>query len=343
MLSNKFDSQSTNSVKGVALLLLLWHHLFFEHPEFGYWIYVTGILAKVCVATFVFLSGYGFTQSMKLKPVGLKAFYATRLVPIYTNYWFIALITVPLGVIWLGRPLHEAFEGNAMIKFAVQLTGLHRYFYPEQGYNATWWYMSVIIPLIVLFPLIYELVCKYGSVVLLFAFALLIPGKPVVQVLNTWIMPFVLGIWMSHNNWIAWNSQRLAVLGIWRYLLLLIAITGIAWFRLKSPILGDVKIDWLFSVLLVMLVHELGSQWSMAKRVLAYLGGHLFNVFLFHSFIYYYFWAEWLYGIGQPIWIFLTLFSICLALSIVIEYLKKLLLIDLLQKKVIALIQRGFS
>jgi hypothetical protein len=54
-----FGINSTNACKGVALILLLWHHLFYQNPEYGLFVFKFATLSKVCVAIFVILSGYG--------------------------------------------------------------------------------------------------------------------------------------------------------------------------------------------------------------------------------------------------------------------------------------------
>ena len=318
-----FGLNSTNACKGVALILLLWHHLFYQHPEFGLVVYKTAQLAKVCVAIFVILSGYGFSESVKHKNVGLFQFYKNRLVAIYSNYWFIMLIFVPIGVFFMGITLQSAFTSNAYAKFIVQMTGFHRFVYDEYGYNATWWYMSVILPLILLFPFIHDAVKKYGSFTLLCFFALLIPGKPIVLVLNEWLLPFTLGIYLSQRNYISTISRWLGTFGWLRYIILLVAIGLIVAFRTYSPLLNGTKIDWLFGLLIILFTFEFTMTVQLSNKPLRILGGHLFNVFLFHTFIYYYFWKEFIYSFYNPILIFIVLLFLCIALSEIIEYVKK--------------------
>lgn len=323
MNNTNFDMNTTNACKGVALILLLWHHLFYQHPEFGFVVYHTARLAKVCVAIFVLLSGYGFSESVKFKNVGLVQFYKNRLVAIYSNYWFIALIFVPVGAFFMGRTFQSAFNSHAYAKFIVQMTGLHRFVYSELGYNATWWYMSVIIPLIVIFPFIYDTVKKYGAFALLCFFAILIPDSSIVLVLNEWLLPFALGIYLSQRNYITAINRRLSEFGWWRFILLIVATIFVVAFRTYSPLLSGTKIDWLFGLLVILLVFELIMAVEILNKILCKLGRHLFNVFLFHTFIYYYFWEDFIYSFKQPILIFLVLLSICIALSEILEYLKR--------------------
>ena len=70
-----FDIRQTNIAKGFAILLLMWHHLFFNSPKnnnaFETILIFQDIpiecyiarFCKVCVSIFLFLSGYGLYKS----------------------------------------------------------------------------------------------------------------------------------------------------------------------------------------------------------------------------------------------------------------------------------------
>lgn len=79
-------------LKGVAILLLLWHHMFFVSKDLLFdWHDIgikSAILSRVCVAIFVFLSGYGLMVSSKINE-SLIAFYRKRLFKLLLNYWYI--------------------------------------------------------------------------------------------------------------------------------------------------------------------------------------------------------------------------------------------------------------
>jgi membrane-bound acyltransferase YfiQ involved in biofilm formation len=323
MEDKTFNIRSTNSCKGIALIFLLWHHLFYLHPEFGPITYTVALLSKVCVAIFVILSGYGYSESIKSKNAGLFSFYKKRLVSLYSNYWFIALIFVSIGILFMGRSLQDAFTSYPYAKFLIQMTGLHRFFYREYGYNATWWYMSVIIPLIILFPCISYLTKKYGILIPFFCLLILFPRKSIFPEINTWLLPFALGIYLSQKNHIVTISNRLNTYGNWRFIMLITAIVLVAALRGIIPLLGDTKIDWLFGGLIILFIFELTSLFRLLEKVLGFLGKHLFNIFLFHTFIYYYYWSEFIYSFQNPLLIFFALLSICIVISLTIEQLKR--------------------
>ena len=59
-------------IKGIAIFLMLWHHLFYTHAEYGYLVQTTAILGKVCVAMFLFVSAYGLTIQFEKKIPNLR-------------------------------------------------------------------------------------------------------------------------------------------------------------------------------------------------------------------------------------------------------------------------------
>lgn len=71
-----FDKRQTNIAKGLTLLLLLWHHLFYNSAEFydrfkSLYLLSGGVpiesfisaFCKACVAIFLLLSGFGLYKS----------------------------------------------------------------------------------------------------------------------------------------------------------------------------------------------------------------------------------------------------------------------------------------
>lgn len=322
MKEKLFSINSTNSCKGVALLLLLWCHLFYKLPESGFWTFKISLASKVCVAIFVILSGYGFSESIKIRKLGLFEFYKKRLVRLYFNYWFIALIFVPIGIFFMDRSIESVFSDHAYTKFIVQMTGLHMFFNGEYGYNGTWWYMSVIIALVILFPFIYDVTKKYGVIILIGCFIILLPGLPL-TVIDQWLLPFALGVYLSQHNYIVAISNRLSAYGNWRFIILMTAILLVAILRPDIPLLADTKIDWLFGGLIILFVFEVTASLKVVEYILSFLGKHLFNIFLFHSFMLFY-WENFIYSFKNPLIIFSILLSVCLVISIMIEQLKRL-------------------
>ncbi len=328
-----FTLKSTEASKGIALVLLLWHHLFC-YKQYGTIIYGTAIMARVCIPMFLILSGYGLTESIK-NNISLLNFYKKRLSNIYANYWLINLLFVPVGVVFFNRSLQNVFESYPYIKYATQLTGLHRYFYSEYGVNPTWYYLSVIIPLVILYPFIYVLVRKFRGYFL--AFTLLIAiGSPIVQIvqLQFYLLPFVLGVYLSCTNGFCCAKSFYSQFGRGRrYLVLIGVMTIVVAFRCSIPFMFSTSIyhrllaiaDPVLGFMIISLVFEMTQDIRLLEKLLSFLGRHLFNIFLFHTFIYLYYWNTFVYSFGNSLIILFVFLVICLLISMLIEKTKNII------------------
>ncbi len=322
MTLQKFDVSITNVSKGMALMLILWHHLFYEQPERGWLVYQTALLAKVCVGIYVILSGYGLAESVKSKPFNLLAFYKRRLVKLYMNYWFIAALFIPIGVFFMGRTLESVYGSDVYTKLLIQMLGVHMFTEVSYGYNATWWFMSLIIVLYALFPLMFKLTKMFGVWFLAFCALLLFAPIPLI---NDWLFPFAVGIWLSLNNGFIKMFTWLEKLGNKKFFVLIALIVFAAWYRQNGWLFDSIRADTFFGILLILLTTEVALTFPKLRKALEFIGIHSFNIFLFHTFIYYYYFPTFIYSFKYPVLIFLVLLGICLLISMGIEKLKEVI------------------
>lgn len=198
--------KESNALKGVALILLLIHHLFYiqnglydDVHLFGTQINFVLIFAnvcKVCVAIFVLLSGYACAKTVEIasaKDVG--SFYRRRFKKLFVNYWFIWLLFVPAGVFIFGRTFHDVYAEPVVRNFLLDFFGLINAT-GQYGYNATWWFYSCIIMLYALFPLIAYVESKrpWSIIVLLPASAVLAFVRcKYLMPISSYLFPFVVG------------------------------------------------------------------------------------------------------------------------------------------------------
>ncbi len=321
----KFDTQFTNVSKGFALILLLWHHLFYELPESGFLVYQSAMLAKVCVAIYVVLSGYGLAESVKNRGLDIPLFFKKRFTKLYLNYWLIALIFIPPGIFFFARSLESVFGESPYYGLLVQMSGLHMFTDVGYGYNPTWWFMSLIVALYVLFPFIYRALERFGVLVLLVAVAIYFVPIPV---LSDWIFPFALGVYLSQKNGLVGIFEWFYRQGLWRYELLFALTAFVAWYRQNGYLFDSLRIDPLFSILLIIWATDLALRSSIVKKGLEFIGIHSFNILLFHTFIFYFYFKEFIYSFGNPLLIFFVLLAICLVVSMGIERIKAILKIN---------------
>lgn len=345
-----FDKRQSNIVKGIAVLLLIFHHLFFNNPDlYGQYFSIFQIggvplvakiseICKVCVYIFLFISGYGLflTYTSKISNAekrGFKVnikFVLNRLFKVMLPFCFIYIIFVPLGF-FLGRNPVSVYNGNAF--FAIlDFLGLAQVF-STPTMNSTWWYMSVIIIFYVLFPIILKLISKSKILCwiwLVLSFILIVlPGSfskvPIILLVKLYFAPFYFGIFVAKFNLLNRLSEAINSKGKFIVLsVVLTVITGaLSYFNLFL-------FSTLFAFSIILLSYAVfGKNKDIAqsekRNIFAYLGIHSGNIFMFHTFIYMYYLHDLIYSCKYPILIFLVTVVICLVISILLEQLKKLI------------------
>ena len=336
-----FTVENTNQAKGLAIILLLIHHLFYQPAGYFQDIVVFDVplvfglarFSKVAVGIFVLLSGFGLYKSFEKKNAGFKNFCVQHLIKIYLNYWLMWILFVPIGFLFFGRTLQNIYGHSEIFKLLINISGL-QYAFNFYGINPTWWFMSCIVILYLLFPFLYTLLKRFKEVflILIFVISLLsidisILGVQPFEPIREYLFTFVLGMFIAQRNSIekinATNYKMLKLLLLTVVFLIFIFLR----FQLKSKSL--IVTDGVISFILIYLLSQLKAK----LKLLTLLGEHSFNIFLFHTFIYYFYFHKIVYVSSNPIVIFSITISLCLLLSILIEYLKNKLGFYILQQK----------
>lgn len=338
-MKRSLSVNDTNVLKGVALLLLLAHHLFYVQDGYyddiliargHYLVQEIGIACKVCVAVFVFLSGYGLAA--KTDRTGgirsLKEFYLQRYTKLLMNYWFVWLVFVPIGVFVFGRDFNDAYGNHAAVKFILDFLGVSACL-GMHGYNPTWWFYSCIILLYAIFPFVYRMRRNVLFVILCGIIVSFLPVNLIIAPIKFYILSFILGIYMCNIliiNDILPPPKRECIVRLWFFLMLLLAMERS--FN-NYPLFMDVAIVCtLFSIYLFLKI----PIWL--ENVLSFIGRHSMNIFLFHTFIYFYWFKDFIYLSRNPIIIFLTLLFVCIPISMFLEWLKKIIGFNRLIQKI---------
>jgi len=314
--------EDTLALKGVALLFLLSHHLFYLNDGLyddillgkgHYLVQEIGVMSKICVALFVFLSGYGLMiQTERKHGIGnLKNFYFHRFKKLFLNYWFIWIVFVPISYFCFGRTFQNVYQNNIVWHLAVDVLGLHTLIFKDvHCYNATWWFYSCIIVLYLVFPLMYKMLKKDLQTLLLLTFIISFLPIPFISVVKFYIVAFVLGMYIATKNTPPSNPTWFAIM--------LVVLYAAARNVNAYPLMIDCLL-----VLLVVQVYSLIKWPKSVVTVMVFLGKHSMNIFLFHTFIYYYWFRDFIYASRNPIIIFLTLLVICIPISMLLEWVKK--------------------
>lgn len=321
-MSNEVLISKTNSLvlKGGGILLMLVHHLFYSDSSrlryddiiiHGHGLVnEIGIFCKLCVAVFVFVSGYGLATKYR-EDIHIKQFYTSRFKKLYFNYWFIWLLFVPIGVFVFHRSFSEVYGNHVLIKAVLEFMGLLK-LTGQLGYNPTWWFYSCIIVLYLIFPWLHKHFERSPYlIVTLSLFAPFIAFLPFVQPYSNYLLPFLAGMLMARRPEVFKNVGATE------------CIMSLMMLCLMRNFCGNVAfiVDTLICIGLAMMLYRLRlPKWFEA--VMANLGKHSMNIFLFHTFIFFYWFRDYIYITRNPLLIFLSLLISCWVISVVIEFVK---------------------
>lgn len=340
----RFREEEANLCKGIAIILMLFHHLFYKADTYSGFIInfspfseerinFYALLGKICVAIFVFISGYGIAASYRkvfqYKKADIKeiiSFIWKRLWKLETFYWFAFILTLICQP--LGRTIFDAYGTefkSIVIYFFIDFLGLS-YLFSTPTLNPTWWYMTLAILIIVLMPFIMNLIEKIGVSLVL------IVGISVLFFLNAsnpntfYLFSLCLGAGCFENRMFErignlWREKRWGIwikscISIVTFLILLSLRTNYNYFGI---------VDGLLAMNLAALSSLFFIHIPIISSVIQYLGKHSGNIFLIHNQIYSYYFQSFIYSLGHWTVILFALLVVSLFVSILMEILKKTL------------------
>lgn len=347
-----FTLQHTRIVKGVIILFLMFHHLFYAKSRYDlmkihFWdsegvpciqpfAYMCGV---VCVYTFLMLSGYGIyrklskqapvvSQNERTAPVPMVVqSYASvlrSLLKTMKNYWFaltiFAAFNILAGTLYPGTCLMDRLSA-----FLWDFFGL-AYLSGTYTMNGAWWYMSALIFSYLLAPIFYVLTVRFPKAA--FAACILIAGARYA------IHPYYgISLLLYHTD-IFWLGMLLARFDIpdicMGYLMTWKTwITALAGAALTAALIAlrlisdDTRVSIVLAIELIIVLPALLSRMKRAGRFWAFLGIHSGNIYFIHSFFYNNSFKNLLYGIRYPALVYLILAAESLLTSIAFEKIKQ--------------------
>lgn len=212
--------------------------------------------------------------------------------------------------------------------------GLQQY-WNEWGYNPTWWFVSLILGLYALFPLLHKAVLKYGVNFCFFCFVLsFVPVQtPVLSLLTPWLFAFATGIFFARND----VFEKIKTAGLPTKASCLVFTAGLVYIRLRllknlgsyasSGSLTGADAFLALSVITTGFLYTCPPplQFIRLFKAVVFIEKHSMNVFLTHTFFLIYF-RDFIYAPKYPPLIFLLLLGLSLLASVIIETAKRFLL-----------------
>lgn len=358
----QFTKQDTLLVKGVAIIMMIVHHCFAGPDRYaGYEINfgfvgeeVTVMISgffKICVGIFVFLSGYGITVSLMKQETLKTADYALqikkRICSLMSGYWFIFIVSFVLSLI-IDRTMFRVYKDASMINsvfFVVaDFLGLANLF-GTPTFIGTWWYMSLAIIIVVITPVFFAILKKYGAFSLfIITFCLCGFYKEKNYEMVRWLFTLALGMWAAERNILAkWAQKRIISKSnradyLLKLLLYSAALVACVFIRQRADYTVSYLRDGLIPMFVVFYCYAIVSKIPVVNKVLIFFGKHSMNIFLFHTFLRAYYLKDFIYSLKYPGLIVFVLIGLSLICSVIFEFVKDKIkynkLIDCLFKRI---------
>lgn len=242
-------------------------------------------------------------------------YYWHRFKKLYLNYWFIWLLFVPIGIFLFDRTFTDAYGEHVVLRAFLDFFGLLKLFGVD-CYNPTWWFYSCIIVFYLLFPLLNKYLDTAPFLIIIIAVTSGIFssfGIKSAGVFSPYLLTFISGILVSKMP-LKWIEH----VNLWQ---IIVSLLLLCIYRM-IPISPKNIVDSLICIFSAIMLYKFNLS-RLTYTVFTHMGKHSMNMFLVHTFFFYYWFREAIYYTRNPILIFLTLVTISYLVSVIIEWLKK--------------------
>lgn len=354
----KFTKEHTMQMKGIAIIILLFHHCFLNAQRWatvpyeklattkgwGYYpisfapfsshtIQYLASFSKICVAMFVFMTGYGMWVSYESqkKKTTMSNYIKKRMVTLMTGFLIIFVVTEILAIP-TGRFIEVyGHDFRSVVYMIIDALGLAKLL-GTPLFCLTWWYMSLAIVLIMIFPFVHSIMEKYQWVVVVAS--IIVPracGFGQSTDLFRYLLAYTLGMYFAQHDLLARIKEKFMEQNVaGKLLFLIVSLIGLA---VIIKCRQNAWIGWKYLdfwdgfaamyVIVISYIYILNGKWIV--KGLGFLGKHSMNIFLIHSFYRDVFFHEFTYSFYYAWLDYIVLMAISLVTSIVLEWFKKLI------------------
>lgn len=354
----KFTKEHTMQMKGIAIIILLFHHCFLNAQRWatvpyeklattkgwGYYpisftpfsshtIQYLASFSKICVAMFVFMTGYGMWVSYESqkKKTTMSNYIKKRMVTLMTGFLIIFVVTEILAIP-TGRFIEVyGHDFRSVVYMIIDALGLAKLL-GTPLFCLTWWYMSLAIVLIMIFPFVHSIMEKYQWVVVVAS--IIVPracGFGQSTDLFRYLLAYTLGMYFAQHDLLARIKEKFMEQNVaGKLLFLIVSLIGLA---VIIKCRQNAWIGWKYLdfwdgfaamyVIVLSYIYILNGKWIV--KGLGFLGKHSMNIFLIHSFYRDVFFHKFTYSFYYAWLDYIVLMAISLVTSIVLEWFKKLI------------------
>lgn len=341
-----FDKQASLVLKGIAIIMMMLHHNFrtpslYSNYAISFYpfseshVVTVASACKICVSIFAFITGYGLYASYSHNKISPTKWVFQRYVKTFSGYWFVWALSAIICQLIDRRTTTILFrDGTArgLFNALIDFLGLHNMF-RTPSINGTWWYMSAAAVFILLIPLLYRFRDNIILIMIstVFLMRVIRNDSPFTGGNSTYafLTPFMMGFAFSHYS----VFEKLSHISKQNKLTTLYKAIAESWLIIAMLIVyNKVPIDmfWeyhfcLFPTLVICFCVEFVVNVKYLRNLLCFCGRHSMNIFFVHTFIRGYYLADFTYSFKHFAVVVLVLLCLSIAISMVIEQLKKLL------------------
>lgn len=362
----RFTKKDTAAMKGVAICMMMFHHCFLGADRYeGFGIdflllgeYLTVLLAqfcKICVAVFVFISGYGITISLKRMDRSIPGAEALQIkkrwFSLMSGFWFVYILSFIAAAVLKPSIITKAYfiGKNPLDKVFYILAdffGVAKLFGTPQMIG-TWWYMSLAIIIICIMPVMYKIYKKYGSLVV-FVLVFCINGFYDAKNYDMfrWFFVLALGMICAENNFLGRCKEFKFIKNnyLLDYALKFILYTPVLilciYVRQNLDFVVAYIQDGIIPLYVIFYCYTIVFEIPFVYKALGYIGKHSMNIFMSHTFLRAFYLRNFIHSFKYPFVIVAVLLLLSLFLSVIIEALKKCSGYNNLIKKCMLYIER---
>ncbi len=377
----KFTKDDTLAVKGIAIFMMVQHHCFrdvsvFKNYDISFAPFGQDIVVmissffKICVGMYVFLSAYGLTLSLKkydkatvLSSDSYADYLNTRLIKLMWGFFFIFILAQVVNI-FIDPERSKIYFQDGIVRgifsFTADFFGLARLFGTPTLCN-TWWYMTLAVFIVLIVPFVARITKKYNilfAVIIAFYIPRIIDFASKFNLglenrMLRWLLAIVLGVIFAQYDVLAkmkafMITNNRVISKIIKFILATAILIFLFYARDNYSKDKFVNVtyelnDSIIPAFVIYYCYEFIIGIPVIRTILVFFGKHSMNIFLLHSFIRHYWFEEEMYSLHNFALVTLAVFVITLALSVVIELIKKVTGYNKLMNVVINKVQNRFG
>lgn len=345
-----FTKSETNKVKGIAILFLVFHHMYRTVDDIaarGVTLHMLtdsnlsklAYCLRICVYIFAIISAYGISlqyETIKDKKHDTFKFIIKRWIKLLAPFWFTLVCIWLVYAIVPGLDPFQTYQGGNIVGM---MAGEFFAILDVLGYSYNMivgvaWYMNFAVLELLAIPFLYYLCEKFGWAILLFtsAFYNFIPvvfNSDFGGDYNYYIFAVEVGILLSRGDVMRRIKEKYdgltticKVMVVMILILIMFGTPYMAWFKVESNIFGARSILFTTGAIACIFTSYLGIREKHVEKILAFLGRYSGDMFLTHTLVYRHL-ANIVFLSNNLFVQYVTCVIICLGVALLLGVLKK--------------------